>query len=412
MKKILLLLTALAAYSQTSYATEVPGNGTAIVSGHEFQHSSTIFAGNRRYMISLPERYKMNNHHYPSLFVIDADFQFQHVAALVKNLARMGKIPPMIVVGVANQGGDDYLKTTTWSDGKDDSFGDANKLQDYLSQELLPLIDKNYRTNSKKALSGYSMGGLFTLYSMMQKDTPFNAFLAMSPSAWFDDYSLPKKLQPLLQNNKLSAPLFISVANEEGMGVKEVVKVFESAVIKSLPWQFKHYPDENHYTTALPALYDGLQFLAPNYAVDGSDMLAIGDYKAVLAHLQKQQQTWAGFQFSWLQSYQFAKYIFWSKQIAEVEQVLAAIAKDFPESLTLISTQLAHGFNKKQQPEKALQLLNRVKADGEKLPTWHKQMSVYYASVEQPKLAEQHQVMALKLAKQYQFESWEVWELM
>ena len=324
----------------------------------------------------------------------------------------MGKIPPMIVIGVANQGGDDYIKTTTWSDNKDNAYGGANKLQRYLSQELLPIIDKNYRTNSQKALSGYSMGGLFTLYSMMQENTPFNAFLAMSPSAWFDDYSLPKKLEPLLQANKLTAPLFISVANEEGMGVNEVVKVLESDVAKSLPWQFKHYQHENHYTTALPALYDGLQFLAPNYAIDGSDMMAIGDYQAVLSHLETQQKQWAGFQFSWLQSYQFAKYIFWSKQVENLEQVLKAVGKNFPESLTLISTQLATGFNKKQQPEQALKLLNRVKEEGTSLPTWHKQMSVYYASVNKPKLAEQHQQMALKLAKQYQFESWEVWELM
>ena len=141
-------------------------------------------------------------------------------------------------------------------------------------------------------------------------------------------------------------------------------------------------------------------------------MMAIGDYQAVLSHLETQQKQWAGFQFSWLQSYQFAKYIFWSKQVENLEQVLTAVGKNFPESLTLVSTQLATGFNKKQQPEQALKLLNRVKEEGTSLPTWHKQMSVYYASVNKPKLAEQHQQMALKLAKQYQFESWEVWELM
>jgi len=59
-----------------------------------------------------------------------------------------------------------------------------------------------------------------------------------------------------------------------------------------------------------------------------------------------------------------------------------------------------------------LQLLNRVKTQGEHFPGWHKQMSVYYIAVDKPLLAQHHQALALKLAKQYQFDSWEVWELM
>jgi predicted alpha/beta superfamily hydrolase len=411
MKKIIILLCSLSIINFNAYTAESKSVSKAIISGYEHQHSSKVFAAKRRYMVSLPERYLMNEREYPSLYIIDADFQFQHVAAVVKNLARMGKIPPMIVVGVANQGNDDYLKTTTWPDGKDEAFGDAEKLQRYIKQELVPLIDKNYRTNNKKALSGYSLGGLFTLYSMMQQDTPFNAFIAMSPSAWFDENSLPSKLTPLLKQNKLHAPVFISVANEEGMGIDKVKEVFEAFAPKSLSWQYKHYPNENHFTTALPALYDGLQFLAPNYAIDGTDMLAIGDYKAVFKHFKTQQNNWAGFQFEWLHAYQFAKYMFWSKQIDQVDEVLTVIDKEFPESFTMVSIHLANGFNKKKNHTKALQLLNNVKVEGESFPGWHKQMSVYYHAIDRQDLAEKHQATALALAKKYNFETWEVWEL-
>ncbi len=412
MNRLLLPLVALTILSFSSFANETQKLGNPIIRGHEFQHASTIFSEQRRYMVSLPERYLLTERQYPSLFVIDADFQFQHVSAVVKNLTRMGKIPPMIVVGVANQGSDDYLKTTTWPDSKDQAFGDANKLQQYLTDELLPLIDSTYRTNQQKALSGYSLGGIFTLYSMMQADTPFNAFLAMSPSAWFDNKSLPNKLTPLLKQNKLSAPVFISLANEEDMGVDELVQVFESFAKPALKWQFKHFPNENHFTTALPALYDGLQFLAPNYAIDGTDMLAIGDYRQVLAHFKKQQQQWAGFQFEWLHGYQFNKYLFWSKQIRQVDEILVDIQKDFPESFTMVSIHLANGFNKKKDHAKALQLLNNIKTEGESYPGWHKQMSVYYSSINRQDLAEKHQKLAIKLAKKNQFASWEVWELM
>lgn len=412
MIRIVTLLFSTLIFSTSCFATDNRTKEKLILSGYEVQHHSKVFNDVRRYMVSLPERYKMNNRHYPSLFVIDADFQFQHVSAVVKNLTRMGKIPPMIVFGIANQGGDDYLKTTTWPDPKDPAFGDAQKLQKYLTSELLPLLDKTYRTNKQKALSGYSLGGLFTLYSMMQENTPFNAFLSMSPSAWFDDFSLPKKLTPLLKSNKLHAPVFISVANEEGMGVDKVIETFTTNAPENLHWQFKHYPNENHFTTALPALYDGLQFLSPNYALDGTDMLAIGDYKAVLNHFKKQQKSWAGYQFGWLQAYQFAKYMFWSKQIEKVDEILTAVKSDFPESLTMVTIHLANGFNKKKNYAKALQLLQSIKAQGQSYPGWHKQMSQYYQGIERQDLAEKFQAKAISLAKEYQFESWEIWELM
>ena len=391
-------------------SAEVPQEKQPIISAYQYQHASSIFSENRRYMVSLPARYHANKHNYPSLYIVDADFQFQHVSAMVKNLARMGKIPPMIVVGIANQGDDDYLKSNTWSDSKDEAFGGAAKFQQYLKSELIPLIESQYRTNQQKALSGYSLGGLFTLYSMMQQETPFNAFISMSPSAWFDENSLPAKLEPMLQQGKLTYPVFISLANEEGMGVDKVIEVFNKSAPNELNWQYKHYPNENHYTTALPAFYDGLQFLAPNYAIDGTDMLALGDYQQVLTHFNTQRQQWAGFHLGWLQAWQFVKYLSWSKQLDKVDEILTALNEQFPDYVTTVTIQLAKGYNKRKDFGRVVQLLESVKVDGQALPGWHKQMSNYYNGIEQPKLGQKHQKLALKLVKQYQLESWEVWE--
>ncbi|WP_448549435.1 alpha/beta hydrolase [Thalassotalea fusca] len=382
-----------------------------IVSAHEYQHQSEILRQTRRYQVALPERYHMNKRQYPTLYVIDADFQFQHVSAVIKNLTRMGKIPPMIVVGIANQGDDDYLMQTTWPVEDDPAFGGAANFQRYLKDELVPLIDGEFHTNDKKALAGYSLGGLFTMFSMMQADTPFNAFLSMSPSAWFDDYSLPQKLKPLLEQGKISAPVFLSVAREQQMGVDKVVEVFEQYAADDLPWQFKHYPQENHFSTALPALYDGLVFLAPDFATDGTDMLEMGDYKQVLSHFDKLRNQWAGFQFEWLQAYQFAKYMFWSKQLDQVDNVLLDIKKQFPESLTQVSIELAKGFNKRKDYKRAKQLLDAVNPEGQLMPGWHKQMRIYWQANGESGLAQQHQQTAMTLAKQYYFESWEIWEL-
>jgi len=395
----------------------------AIISGYSVEHYSTTMQQNRRYMVSLPEEYYSNTRQYPTLYVIDGDFQFQHTSALVINLARMGKIPPMIVIGVANQGSKDYVYSTTWSiKGKAEEtqdYGGAAKFSAYLHNELVPTIDKQYRTTSQKALAGYSLGALFTTFEMMQTDTPFNAFLAMSPSAWFDDYSLPNKLSDYIKNTKKPlADFFISVANEEEMGVdktldalKKTIKNNNNSPLKNWHWQFKNYPNESHFSTAMPALYDGLTFLAPDFYIDPQDMMKRESYQQVLEQFKLKQTSWAGFQFEWVQAYKFAQYIFWSKQTDKVDELLAAISKDFPESLPLVSIQLAKGFIIKKQPKRALTLLNSVETKSKNNALWHRQMNLALQALNKNEQAKQHQQQAMKLAKQQHLSSWLVWEL-
>ncbi|WP_394204811.1 alpha/beta hydrolase [Shewanella waksmanii] len=388
-------------------------DGTILNAGTLFHHQSKVFASERRFMVSLPERYALyEQRQYPVLYVVDADFQFQHVAAVSYHLARMGKIPPMIVVGIANQGNSDYLYSSTWPVEGEADFGGAARFHQYLANELIPYINNHYRTSDAQALAGYSLGGLFSLYAMMQSNTPFNAFLAMSPSIWVDNYALHNMVAPLLQQQKLTAPLFVSVANEQGMGVDKLIETLEQHA-GNLSWQYQQYPNENHFTTALPALYDGLQFLAPNYGSfsDASNLTTLGDYTAVIEHYLQQKQQWAGFEIDWLQAYQFAKYLSWSKQYDQAPQALAKINQHFPNSYTTVCIELAKGAIIREQLPLAEQLLDACQQQGMTRPFWHHQRSKLYDKQANADKASYHAQMAQRLAKQYQLASWEVWEL-
>jgi uncharacterized protein len=424
-----LWFSSLLLISQLSFAAEntvSTNQGTPIISGLEFEIASHTFKDKRRYSVSLPERYHANNRRYPVLYVIDGDFQFHHVSALATNLARMGKIPPMIVVGVATQGQNDYLYSTTWPLKRNDEtkapeYGGAVQMLEYLTHELLPRINKQYRTSAQNILAGYSMGGLFTFYSMLQQG-PFQAHLAMSPSLWYDDYSAADKIKSFLALHKQPVKLFLSVANEEDMGVTEVVSVIEknieSPAVKGAnksatkwDWQFKHYPDETHYSTAMPALYGAMEFLYPNYFSDLDVLLKIDTPEGVLAHFKAKQSLWGGFSFEWLQSYTLAKYFFITKQLDSVDDFLNKAHVAFPGSAIELNTQFAKAFIIKGQPEKALELLKKVNNEGEQSADWQQQVSLSYQALRQPKLAKRHHQQALTLAKKYQLASWEWWEL-
>jgi predicted alpha/beta superfamily hydrolase len=379
-----------------------------------FEHESKVLKQNRRYMVSLPERYYASERLYPTLYVIDGDFQFQHTSALVTNLSRMGKIPPMIVIGVANQGQQDYILHTTWEADDNSEYGGASLFNKYLEEDLVPIINQNYRTNDQQALAGYSLGGLLTTYVMMQENTSFNAFLAMSPSAWFDKNSINEKIvQYISKERKTLPPLFLSVANEEGMGVTELVKSLKDNYQGKQPWhwQFKEYPEETHFSTAMPALYDALTFLSPNFYLDPQEMMKLNSYKEVLDSFDEKKSLWTGFRIEWLQAYQLAKYMFWSKQLDHVDDFLTEIKQRFPESHAEVTIQLAKGFTIKEKPKRAQQLLLSIEGTSKNNALWHREMSLSYAALKKNKLAAKHQENAEGLAKKQKLPTWLVWEL-
>lgn len=376
--------------------------------------NSRAYDAKRRFMVSLPERYQAYpDRRYPVLYVMDGDFQFRHTALLAHTQARMGKLPPMIVVGIANQGNPDYLYSTTWqSDKEGDEFGGIDVMMQHLSQELVPYIDRQYRTSGRNAVAGYSLGGLFVLQAMISKDTPFSAFISMSPSLWYDNYSFNNQLTEFIKANKDKSlpPLFLSVANEQGMGIRD----FYTLLTEQAPdWQvtFNTYPNETHYTTAIPAMMDGLNILADSHYTDMDELMEMTDYQAAFKHFADKQSQWAGYRMDWLQAYYLAKYLFASKQIEQLDKILASARTQLPDSYVEIALGISKGFNKTRQPEKAVTLLESIQKQAGESADWYQQMSLAQAALGHTQKAETLHRKAIELAQTQGFESWEVWEL-
>jgi hypothetical protein len=65
--------------------------------------------------------------------------------------------------------------------------GGAVDFRRFLVTEVLPLIDRTYRTHPYRVLAGWSLGGLFTIDTLVRQPEAFDAYLAISPSLWWDD---------------------------------------------------------------------------------------------------------------------------------------------------------------------------------------------------------------------------------
>jgi predicted alpha/beta superfamily hydrolase len=264
------IASATLAASATTQAPE------PVIIGEKFQIESKVLAETRTYVIHTPAYYKNGRDAYPVLVLLDAENNFAYTSAAVHLLSSNGRIPAMIVVGINNTDRRRDMtpsKPATGDGGATwkGSAGGADRFLSFIADELLPTIDRDYRTRPYRVLIGHSLGGLFAVYSLMNRLDVFKGYLVTSPALWWDEQALIKTAQPFFAAHKdLRADLYMSMANEgEEMlgGAWKLSAVLEESKLPNLRWQFKRYPEEDHGTVPYISTYDGLQAIFAGYSI-------------------------------------------------------------------------------------------------------------------------------------------------
>ncbi len=137
-----------------------------------------------------------------------------------------------------------------------------------METELIPQIEKNYKTGPYKIFAGHSFGGLSTINCMLIHPDMFDAYIAVSPSLWWDKEYLLKMTDKKLKNGSvLNKMFFYSDGNEGGSNSsfhKSLLKLDSTIAkkkLKKLVYIYKHYPTETHMTEPVVAYFDALRFI-------------------------------------------------------------------------------------------------------------------------------------------------------
>ena len=266
----LLIISAQANYSQQVSETipSIKEFKTEPVSvGYSIKFHSRILNEDRSVMISLPDDYNTTIKEYPVLYMPDGQWQFTHTTQALGALSVNGRIPRMIIVAVKteeNRSRD--LGATPNADGK--LGGGVDSFLNFMKKELIPFIEKNYRTYPYRMLSGSSLGGIFIVHAFLKDPDYFNAYLAYSPSMWWQNYYYIRSMDEYLaQHSNLKSYFYLNVANEGmGMGVNALAKIFKDKAPANFKWMFEEYPDEIHETTTYKATYNGLKFVFSDWS--------------------------------------------------------------------------------------------------------------------------------------------------
>jgi predicted alpha/beta superfamily hydrolase len=224
---------------------------------------SEVLKQNRKFSIFLPDGYDAKDTRFPVLYVLDADGRDQHIVPTARFLFVNNKMPKTIIVGVFNiDRNHDFLPDSSQSAI---TGGGADNFMQFFKKELIPYMDKNFKTEPFRVLVGHSFGGVFVMHALLNDPDLFNAYIAIDPSFWYKNQMQVKSAQnefPKAKNwNK-----FIFISGREGggmkdMGITSMDNVLKSAAPKGLTWKVVAYPDEDHGSVPFKSTYDGLRFI-------------------------------------------------------------------------------------------------------------------------------------------------------
>jgi len=187
----LVRLVVLASLALPALAAAQADSGAPISRATSYHFASHILGESRVIDVALPAGYERDSvQRYPVLVVLDGEFEHEIAASIARFYATMSQLPPLIVVGVRNiDRNHDY--TPAPAAGFDpppeaQRPGGAAAFLSFMSDELVPWIDRSYRTAPLRVLVGHSLGGLFALYTIGQRPDLFTGYVIMEPSAWWN----------------------------------------------------------------------------------------------------------------------------------------------------------------------------------------------------------------------------------
>jgi predicted alpha/beta superfamily hydrolase len=287
--------------SQNGYAQK---KSEEIIIGNKITIHSKILNENRKILIRLPEGYNRSKQKYPVLYLLDGEFFFLQATSAVQYLSELGyirnqPISQMIVVGIVNVDRNrDYTPTYAPKQKGGLEFPTSGKAEiflKFLNSELFPYIESNYRTEPYRILVGWSLGGLFTVYTFLEHPDNFSAYIAISPSLWWDGDLYVNKTKKLIGDNKIQKKkIAVTVGSLEGGDIGRSVR---DGFIPLMTNKFGNkgffktieIPNEVHNYGPYKALYEGLKLIYSDWQMP-NDLLkgGLGAIKTFYEKLSKE----------------------------------------------------------------------------------------------------------------------------
>ncbi len=245
-------------------ATEIRSIKSSILNGETYQ-----------LLVHFPQNYK-STERYNVLFTLDGIDNFPLAIACLGILhGECGnEFAEPLLIGISdgsaintpgNKRDRDYTPTAFKTSWGGSGGGGAPAFLQFIEQEVIPFVDKNYPVTKNRALYGYSYGGLFASYALLTKPELFKKVLIGSPSVWADDEVIVRQFEPEFAKTHSDLPVdvWLSVGEKDDNlidGEKKLAAVLQSRNYPSLRLKTIILPGLNHLTGIHPTMLQAFKW--------------------------------------------------------------------------------------------------------------------------------------------------------
>lgn len=268
MIRAVLTLIALLIFASPVAAQTV--HPTPIVIGQSFALPSTTYGGTREINVWLPPGYAESGQTYPVLYLLDGGQaqDFHHISGIAQLGTIVGTTRDVIVVGVASVDRRNELALPTENAdliARYPTQGQSSRFRHFLADEVLTFVEARYRTNGETALMGESLAGLFVVETFLKEPQMFDAYVAVSPSLWWDGGQLARQAGAHLRDHSNDPRTLILTLGDEGGEMQAAMDVLvgnlRAFAMPGVSWTYEPRPTESHATIYHGAALDAFRRL-------------------------------------------------------------------------------------------------------------------------------------------------------
>ena len=227
--------------------------------------NSSKLGTERELKIQLPRNYEANSKKtYPLIITLDGDYLFEPMAGNVDYYSYWDDMPEAIVVGVnqLNSRRDDCR----FDDQRFLPEKSGAKFFEFLGMELLPFMDKNYRTTRFVVVAGHDITANFINYYLFKENPIFQAYINLSPDLAPE---MSNRLNQALSTAKAPKWFYLATASDDVPHLKKSAAELNSqlSVIdnSNFHYQFDDFKGATHYSLVGRALPQALENIFSSY---------------------------------------------------------------------------------------------------------------------------------------------------
>jgi predicted alpha/beta superfamily hydrolase len=365
-KNLLLILSTILSISAVAEKNEdqhLTGEAITYNAGFRYSFDSRILSEQRELLIHLPESYKNSDKSYPVIYVLDGNGHFKHATSAITYLQSQNFMPETILIGITNKRG---MRGRDLGNGSDNFWS-------YIKNEVVNLVDENYRTSVHKTIFGHSMAGAFVMQEFVENRTWFNSYIAASPGMemsivkdYKEYFSQGDNALKELQGRSFYFTMagIAAEGNENVQIVTELETLLKQRAPKSFNWSYQYLPQHAHMTTPYATFYEGItntfnDFQPPSIS-NYQEYIKQGGMKGIEKYYQKRAtkyQTTAGVPDRFIR--RLGGVLFDDNHKDEAIKLLITNTQNFPESIWAHNA-LARLYDQNEQPNKSVETFRRA----------------------------------------------------